>query len=213
MARPTLRAFHRRLLRHYGPLGWWPGDSAFEVIVGAVLTQNTAWANVEKAIANLKRAAVLDLRSIQRLRAPRLAALIRPAGYFNVKARRLQNLVGAIASDWDGDLERMFAAPTEELRAWLLRVNGVGKETADSILCYAGGHPVFVVDAYTRRVLSRHGLIPEEIGYDALQDYCVRRLPEDVAVYNQFHAEIVYVAKDYCRRRPLCRGCPLEDFL
>jgi endonuclease-3 related protein len=208
-----LRAFHRRLLRHYGPLDWWPGNTTFEVIVGAVLTQNTAWANVEKAIANLKRAGVLDLRSIQRLRAPRLAALIRPAGYFNVKARRLQNLVRAIAADWDGDLERMFATPTEELRSWLLAVNGVGNETADSILCYAGDHPVFVVDAYTRRILSRHGLVPQEIDYDALQEYCLRHLPRDVAIFNQFHAEVVYLGKDYCRKRPRCQGCPLEAFL
>jgi endonuclease-3 related protein len=213
MPRPTLRAFHRRLLRHYGPLGWWPGDTAFEVIVGAVLTQNTAWANVEKAIANLKQAGVLELRSIQRLRAPRLAGLIRPAGYFNVKARRLQNLVRAITADWGGDLERMFAAPTEELRSWLLAVNGVGKETADSILCYAGEHPVFVVDAYTRRVLSRHGLVPQEIDYDALQEYCLRHLPQDLALFNQLHAEIVYLGKDYCRKRPRCEGCPLEEFL
>jgi endonuclease-3 related protein len=213
MPRPTLRAFHRRLHRHYGPLGWWPGDTDFEVVVGAVLTQNTAWSNVEKAIANLKRAGVLDLRSIQRLRTRRLAALIRPAGYFNVKARRLHNLVRAIAADWDADLERMFAASTEALRSWLLGVNGVGKETADSILCYAGEHPVFVVDAYTRRILSRHGLVPPEIDYDALQEYCIRHLPRDVALYNQFHAEIVYLGKDYCRKRPHCQGCPLEAFL
>ncbi|MCB0221784.1 MAG: endonuclease III domain-containing protein [Chrysiogenetes bacterium] len=208
---PLLR-YHRALSKHYGPLGWWPGETPLEVMVGAVLVQNTAWTNVEKAIANLKRERLLSLKKLHQISHDELAALIQPAGYFNLKSKRLKSLVGAVMDDWRGDLSRMFAAPTGELRAWLLGVHGVGKETADSILCYAAGHPVFVVDAYTRRILSRHALVDEEIGYDHLQDFCTGQLPQDLATYNEFHAQIVHVGKDYCRSKPRCEGCPLSPF-
>lgn len=214
MAKQTeLLRYHRALSRHYGPLGWWPGETPFEVMVGAVLVQNTAWTNVEKAIANLKNARALSLRALHRISHEKLAQLIRPAGYFNVKAKRLKSLVDAVMEEWRGELETMFAAPTDELRHWLLGVHGVGKETADSILCYAAQHPVFVVDAYTRRILSRHGLVDQKISYDHLQELCTAQLPADLAIYNELHAQIVHVGKDYCRTRPRCKGCPLERFL
>jgi endonuclease-3 related protein len=210
--RSSLRAFHRALSEHYGPLGWWPGETPFEVMVGAVLTQNTAWTNVEQAISRLRDADALSLPAIDAMRQARLARLIRPAGYFNVKARRLKNLVQAVQRDFGGDLGRMFDTPTGPLRRWLLDVNGVGEETADSILCYAGGHAVLVVDTYTRRILSRHGLVSEDIGYAELQAFCTRRLPRALSTYNEFHAQLVYLAKDHCRPRPRCEGCPLEHF-
>ena len=213
-ARTTLMRYHRAMSKRYGPLGWWPGESPFEVMVGAVLVQNTAWKNVEKAIANLKRARKLTLRAIHKLPHAELAALIKPAGYFNVKAKRLQSLVAAVVEQWNGNLDKMFAAPTDELRAWLLGVHGVGKETADSILCYAASHPVFVVDAYTRRVLSRHGLVPEDIGYDALQEFCTAQIPRDLKTCNELHAQIVRTGNNYCRRtNPDCENCPLGEFL
>ena len=209
----TPLALQRALYRHYGPLGWWPGETPFEVMAGAILTQNTAWTNVEKAIANLKAAGKLSPQALHALRADDLARLIRPSGYFRVKARRLKNLTGALTRDFGGDLDALFALPTEKLRAWLLQINGVGKETADSILCYAAGHPVFVVDAYTRRVFHRHGLTPEDAGYDELQAYALSRLPRDIGLYNEFHAGIVHVGKDFCRPTPRCAGCPLEKHL
>ncbi len=208
----SLLSFHERLSEHYGPLGWWPGETPFEVMVGAVLTQNTAWTNVEKAIANLKAERALSLEAIDQMPHGKLARLLRPSGYFRVKATRLKNLVRAVREKF-GSLPRMFKTPTDELRAWLLSVNGVGKETADSILCYAAEHPVFVVDAYTRRVYSRHGFLPPEADYDELQEFSLERLPRDLATYNEFHAQIVNVGKDFCRTRPKCEGCPLEPFL
>ncbi len=210
---PTVTALQRALHRHYGPLGWWPGETPFEVMVGAVLTQNTAWSNVEKAIANLKAAGKLSPQGIHGLRRGELERLLRPSGYFRVKATRLKNLVKALLGGFGGDLDRLFSLPTADLRAWLLQINGVGKETADSILCYAAAHPVFVVDAYTRRVFHRHGLTPEDAGYDQLQEYALARLPRDIQVYNEFHAGIVQVGKDFCRPSPRCRGCPLEKHL
>lgn len=213
MPRPGPKSFHRALSLHFGPLGWWPGETPFEVMVGAVLTQNTAWTNVERAIDNLRGAGALTLAAVHGLRHEALAALIRPAGYLHVKARRLKNLVGMVVERYDGDLDRMLGAPTRELRARLLEVEGVGPETADSILCYAGEHPVFVVDAYTRRILSRHGLVADDVGYDELQAFCTRRLPRDLATYREFHAQLVHVGKDFCRPRPRCDGCPLERFL
>lgn len=210
---PLLAPYHRRLLAHYGPLGWWPAESPFEVMVGAILTQNTAWRNVELALGNLRGEGLLSVEAIRALPRERLAALIRPAGYYNVKAKRLGNFVEALAGEFGGDLEAFFATPTDELRRRLLSINGIGKETADSILCYAADREVFVVDAYTRRILSRHGLTPAEIGYDELQRFCEAHLPRSLEVYNEFHAEIVHVGKDHCRPTPRCEGCPLEGLL
>ncbi len=205
---------HRRLLAAYGPLRWWPAETPLEVCVGAVLTQNTAWAGVERALANLRAAGVLgDARAMLALPEVRLAALIRPSGYFRLKARRLRALLSWIVEKGDGDPVAALAGETMEVRASLLAVHGVGRETADSILLYAGGHPIFVVDAYTRRVLGRHRWFDPEAGYDAIRALFEGALPRDPSLYNQFHAEIVMVGKEFCRPSPRCSGCPLEPML
>jgi len=196
---------------HYGPSGWWPGETPLEVMVGAVLTQNTAWTNVEKAIANLKAASLLDMDALHKTPLDTRAGHLRPSGYYNVKARRLRNLVDMIAASFDGSLDRLFALDADDLRATLLAVNGVGKETADSICCYAAGKLVFVVDAYTRRILSRHGIISGDAGYDDIQDLFENALSPDLDVYRDLHAHLVFIGKDYCRSRtPRCGECPLR---
>jgi len=196
----------------FGYRNWWPGESPFEVCVGAVLTQNTAWRNVVKAINNLKAASVLDLFRIYEMPHGELAELIRPAGYFNVKAARLGNLVRHIVQEHRGDLESLFSLPTQKLREELLSINGVGKETADSIILYAANQPIFVVDAYTKRVLHRHGLITEKSDYDEVQELFHSNLPPDTALFNDFHAQFVAVGHHYCKRTPLCDQCPLGKF-
>jgi endonuclease III related protein len=206
-------AMYRQLLRTYGPQRWWPGETAFEVIVGAILTQNTAWQNVEKAIARLKHAHLLTPRALRRVSEKRLASLIRPSGYFNIKAKRLKSFIRFLFIDYRGSLDAMFKESLEILRERLIRVKGIGPETADSILLYAGGYPTFVVDAYTRRVFSRHGLVPEEIRYEALKRFFMTNLPPDSALFNEYHALIVKVGKDRCKKVPLCTNCPLELFL
>lgn len=170
-------------------------------MVGAVLTQNTAWTNVEKAIANLKTASLLDMDALHKTPLDTLAGHLRPSGYYNIKARRLRNLVDMIAASFDGSLDRLFALDADDLRATLLAVNGVGKETADSICCYAAGKLVFVVDAYTRRILSRHGIISGDAGYDDIQDLFENALSPDLDVYRDLHAHLVFIGKDYCRSR------------
>ncbi len=207
-----LRAMYDALRNRYGPQHWWPARTPFEVVVGAVLTQNTNWTNVEKAIARLADAAALDPHAIDGMEPARLAELIRPAGYFNVKARRLKNLVGWMVAEFDGDIERMRSEPPGTMRRRLLAVNGVGRETADSILLYALGHPRFVVDAYTFRVAARHGLIAAPADYDELQAVFEDRLESDAALFNEYHALLVRVGKEQCRPRARCQGCPLERF-
>jgi endonuclease-3 related protein len=202
-----------RLLMRFGPQHWWPGDSPLEVMVGAVLTQNTAWPNVEKAIRGLKEKGDLSLGCLLRIPEETLAELIRPCGYFRIKARRLRNLLTLAAQRGKGDLEAFLSLPTGELREALLSVSGIGPETADSILLYAAGRPVFVVDAYTRRVLSRHGWIPPEAKYDEVQALFMERLPRDSFLYNEYHALFVALGKRHCRPTPRCYGCPLEDLL
>lgn len=203
-----LRALHDRLLARYGPQHWWPGDSPFEIMVGAVLTQNTAWTNVERAIDNLRRADALDPARILQLPSERLAELLRPSGYFNVKASRLKHFCAWYleAGGWDALRER----ETQDLRAALLAVHGIGPETADDILLYAFERPVFVIDAYTRRLFARQGLIAGDEGYEVLRRACERALGEDVALYNEFHALIVAHAKAHCRPRPVCTACPVR---
>ncbi len=202
------------LFKAYGPQYWWPGDTPFEVMVGAVLTQNTAWSNVEKAIANLKCEGVLTPRGIGRLRQQRLAALIRPSGYFNIKARRLKSLVDLILAGYGGSVRRMLGDEPSALRSNLLAVNGVGPETADSILLYAAGRPVFAVDAYTRRIFTRHGFLSEEEGYDDFQRFFMKHLPADTALFNEYHALIVRAGKECCRKsKPVCAVCSLGRFL
>jgi endonuclease-3 related protein len=206
-----LTHLYQRLYDHFGPQRWWPGDTPFEVILGAVLTQNTNWANVEKAIDNLKGAGLLSYSRLSELPGGLLAEYIRPAGYYNIKAGRLLNLFAMIRDRYDGSVEALLAEETGELRQALLSVKGIGPETADSIVLYAAGRPVFVVDAYTYRILLRHDLIGEEAGYDEIQELFMDNLAPDASLYNEFHALLVRAGKEYCRKSaPRCRGCPLE---
>jgi endonuclease III related protein len=208
-----LHQYYRRLLRAYGPQSWWPADSPFEVIVGAILTQNTNWRNVERAILNLKRQGLMSPEALRKASRRGLAAVIRPSGYFNIKAGRLKSFVRFLMDQYKGDLDRMFGEPTNVLRRRLLKVRGIGPETADSILLYAGGHPVFVIDAYTRRVLGRHRLVSPRATYGDLQTYIMSHLYPDATEFNEYHALLVKVGKEHCGRKPTCSGCPLEDFL
>lgn len=200
------------LLDHFSPQNWWPGETSFEVMVGAVLTQNTNWKNVEKAMANLKKEDVLTFKSLHAMPLSRLAEQIRPAGYYNIKAKRLRNLTTFIQERYGGDLEAMLRADTGSLREGLLSIKGIGPETADSILLYAANQPVFVIDAYTYRILSRHGMAGEEATYDELQSLFMDHLPDDPGLFNEFHALVVRTGKDFCRKTPLCRDCPLRSW-
>ena len=201
------------LLDHFGPQGWWPGETPFEVMVGAVLTQNTNWTNVSKAIANLKGEDLLSFAKLRDLPVDVLAEKIKPAGYFNLKAARLKNLLNFVAKEYGSSLEEMFAVDRYTLRDEILTVKGIGPETADSILLYAGQKPVFVVDAYTHRIFARHNVIAEEDGYHEIQEYFALSLPEDVALFNEYHALIVRLGKEFCKKsKPLCSQCPLGEF-
>jgi endonuclease-3 related protein len=208
--RQRLMRLYDLMFRAYGPQHWWPARTRFEVVVGAVLTQNTAWTNVEKAVARLRAAGALRPAALAALPRPRLAALIRPAGYYNIKAKRLQNLLRYLRRRCGLRLPRLFRAGPEALRRELLGVNGIGPETADSILLYAGDIPVFVVDAYTRRILARHGILRPDAGYDETQALFTAHLPVDVSLFNEYHALLVMVGKDYCRSVPRCEICPLR---
>jgi endonuclease-3 related protein len=208
-----LRKYFDVLLAHYGPPKWWPADSPFEVMVGAILTQNTSWKNVEKAIRNLKVYGLLDARKIQELDQDTLAMAIKPAGTYNLKAARLKGFVAWFLERFGGDVERMKEATPDRLREELLEVKGIGPETADAILLYALGMPVFVVDAYTHRLLTRHELAMDEATYEDLKEYFERNLPRDAKLYSDFHALVVAVGKDFCRAKARCEECPLRSFL
>lgn len=203
---------YRLLLRHFGPQDWWPGETALEVMVGAVLTQNTNWSNVEKAISNLKKNHLMSLMALSTLSLPELAESIRPAGYFNVKAGRLKNLVRFVFERYDGSLPRLLNEETRALRENLLGVKGIGPETADSILLYAAKRPVFVVDAYTYRILNRHAMADDQVEYHELQAYFLDHLPPNASLFNEFHALLVRTGKMYCRKKPLCGSCPLGEW-
>ena len=209
LTRRELLAIYRRLHRRFGPRQWWPAETPFEVVVGAVLTQNTAWTNVERAIANLKQARALTPERLLTAPAARVARWIRPAGYFNLKARRLR----AVVAWWRRAHPRAVRRrPLQSLRQELLGVYGVGPETADSILLYALGRPSFVVDAYTKRIFARHGWVRWAAGYEELQRTFTRALPARVPLYNEYHALLVELGKTFCRaRRPNCQACPLRD--
>lgn len=193
-----------------GPQGWWPGRTRFEVIVGAILTQNTSWANVARAIQRLRRERALTPQALAALPRARLAQLIRSSGYYNVKAGRVKRFLGFLQDRYGLSLSRMFARRPSSLRKELLAVPGIGPETADSILLYAGGVPIFVVDAYTQRILSRHGLIGLDATYDEIQALFMGALPPNAAHYNEYHALLVAVGKIYCRPIPRCAACPLR---
>jgi len=212
--RKQLMAMYRALFRAYGPQHWWPGDTPFEVVVGAILTQNTAWINVEQAIKNLKRERLLSPARLREVAPRRLALLIRPSGYERSQANRLVNLMDFLAGRYRGSLARMLRDDPGELRKGLLLVNGIGPETADSIILYAAGKPVFVVDAYTKRIFTRHGLVSERAGYDDVQQLFMGSLPGDAGLFNEYHALLVKVGKLHCKKRaPRCPGCPLEPFM
>jgi len=199
------------LYQHFGPQHWWPAETPFEITVGAILTQNTAWKNVEKAISNLKKAGFLEPKALYKLPLPYLAELIRPVGFFNLKAKRLKNFLEFLFKEYEGDLDRMFQEDTTTLREKLLKIRGIGPETADSILLYAGSKPTFVVDAYTKRIFSRHNLISEEADYEEIRSFFMDHLPENVALFNEYHALLVVLGKTYCRPKPLCEKCVLKE--
>jgi endonuclease III related protein len=237
-----IRDYYQTLYQAWGPQHWWPARSRFEVIVGAYLTQNTSWKNVETALRNLHSAHALSLSAIRRIPIAKLEGLIRPAGYFRQKAARLKTLVAFVDRQYGGSLSRMFAQPTEKLREELLQLNGVGPETADSILLYAGQHEVFVVDAYARRILARHGILPENAAYEEIRSLFERALSATMTVssatpvqplpahepspmsslersptaqvYNDMHGLIVAAGKRFClKSKPQCESCPLQEFL
>lgn len=202
---------YERLYERFGPQGWWPGDTVIEIMVGAVLTQNTSWGNVEKALTNLAVNGLLEFEALQACSIDEISCHIRPSGYYNVKAKRLKNLLTMIEREYGGSLESFIADEWRVARQKLLAVNGIGPETADSILLYCGGHPAFVVDMYTYRVFSRHNMIEEESDYGGIQAAFVMNLPEDVQLFNEYHALIVKVASTYCKKtKPLCGSCPLQ---
>jgi endonuclease III related protein len=207
-----LQDIYDRLLDHFGPQQWWPADSAFEVMVGAVLTQNTNWQNVTVAIERLRQGDFLSFERLSAISETELAELIRPSGYYNVKARRLLNLLQMIAESYDGSLQRLLDDEISMAREKLLAVTGIGEETADSILLYACGQPIFVVDAYTYRICSRHQLIGEECDYQSLQELFMDNLPRDALFFNEYHALLVMTGKHYCKKKvPLCEQCPLRE--
>ena len=208
-----IEEIYHQLSGFYGPLHWWPGETAFEIIIGAILTQNTSWSNVEKAITNLKKYNLLQPAAIYQLNHDELANLIRPAGYYNIKAKRIRAFLQFLVENYSGSLETMFDQPLAKLRTELLKVKGIGEETADSILLYAGQKLTFVVDNYTRRIFSRHGMIQENLPYSSIQAQITNNLKENVQVYNEFHAQIVMIGKTYCKRRqPDCQSCPLNIY-
>ncbi len=210
MIREQLMEIYQTLSGHFGPQHWWPGETQIEIIVGAILTQNTNWGNVEKAIANLKVAGVLNPEELHRLEISELAQLIRPAGYYNVKAKRLKNFINWLFDEYDGQITDLDGTGTLQLRSELLTITGIGCETADSILLYALQRLVFVVDAYTARIAARHELIEPGADYEQLRELFQSNLPEDMQLFNEYHALLVRTGKQYCRPSPKCSGCPLE---
>jgi endonuclease-3 related protein len=210
-AAERLQTIYTRMYEQLGSQHWWPGETPFEVMVGAILTQNTSWKNVERAIENLKGVGLLSLEALSALPPGLLAEYIRPAGYYNIKAVRLQNLLTFINVEHGGDLQAFLGQPLPTLREQLLSVKGVGPETADSILLYAANLPIFVVDTYTHRILSRHQLIDEDFGYLEIQELFMDTLACDTQLYNEYHALLVRVGNVYCKKKnPNCAACPLQ---
>jgi endonuclease-3 related protein len=207
----VLLNIYRRLLAHFGPQHWWPAQEPFEVIVGAILTQSAAWGNVEKAIANLRTVKALSPRTLRQLSLSKLTKLVHPCGYYNAKALKLKSFVFWLGNHYDDDLDRLFANNTDDLRQQLLSIHGIGQETADSILLYAANKPIFVIDAYTRRIINRIGLAPEKDSYAAYQAWFMEYLAPDTGLFNEYHALLVRQGKNVCRRRPLCPQCCLND--
>lgn len=210
--RERINNIYRLLYEKYGPQGWWPGDSGLECILGAILTQNTSWNNVEKAIHNLKNLDLISVEKLNQLRTDELAELIRPSGYYNQKAIKIKNFIIFLSENYQGKLENMLEEEAWVLRNKLLQIKGIGPETADSILLYSANKPIFVIDAYTHRIFSRHALVPEQTNYNEMQEIFMDSLEKNVELFNEYHALIVKVGKEHCKKqKPICTGCPLES--
>lgn len=210
----TLRQYYDTLLERLGPQGWWPARTRLEVILGAILVQNTSWTNAALALKRLREAGLLKLSRLQQASPARLESCVRPAGFYRQKAAAIRSFLDGLERFSDGSLARLFALPAAEVRGELLRIKGLGSETVDAILLYAGRQPFFVADAYTRRILSRHGLVPPAARYDEAQEFLHRSLPSDPSLFNEFHALLVEAGKRFCKRRePNCEACPLGEFL
>ena len=210
-SRELILEIYKRLLERYSKQDWWPSESRFEVIVGAILTQNTNWRNVEKAIENLKNANILTAEKMYQCDSQTLAELIRPSGYYNIKTKRIKNFLKWLFENYDGEIEALEPLETSYLKEELLSINGIGNETADSILLYGLEKPTFIVDSYTARMLGRHGLIDSYCGYDDIKELFEGNLDKDAKLYNEYHALIVTLGKEHCKKRPICDGCPLES--
>ena len=209
--REALTNIYKLLYRRFGPRHWWPGETKLQIIIGAILTQNTAWGNVEKAIKNLKKERALTVKRLSRISEKKLAKLIRPAGYYNIKSRRIKSFLVFLNEAYKGNINRMFKTRTKVLRGELLDVKGIGPETADSILLYAGEKPVFVVDSYTNRIFSRHCYIQKDADYSEVQGFFEKNLKRNRALFNEFHALIVELGKNICKStKPLCKMCPIR---
>lgn len=204
-----LMSIYYKLYSYYGHQGWWPADSPFEVAIGAILTQNTNWSNVEKAINNLKKDGCLNPESLRQIPLNRLSELIKPSGYYNIKAKRLKAFIDFLYDYAHGNIEMLKEMETNSIRQLLLMTYGIGPETADSILLYALGKPVFVIDAYTKRVLLRHNILQNNATYEECQNLFHMELEQDVQLYNEYHALFVRLGKDFCKPKPLCNKCPL----
>ena len=206
-----LLSIYHQLMAHYGPQYWWPAKEPFEVIVGAILTQSAAWSNVEKAIASLKSAGALSPKALRWLPLSQVAALIYPCGYYNAKAVKLKSFAHWLGEYYEDDLSKLFASDTDYLRQQLLSIHGIGQETADSVILYAAGKSIFVIDAYTRRIVDRIGLAPDRSSYAAYQTLFMDNLPTDAKLFNEYHALLVRLGKSVCRNHPLCRECCLNN--
>lgn len=208
-----LLSIFNTLLQTFGKRHWWPGETALEILVGAVLTQNTSWKNVEKAIANLKRHNALNIDKLYRMDRAELARIIMPSGFYNIKSNRLKNIINIIYNDYDSNILNLYTIDVWNTRDKLLAIKGIGKETADSIILYALNKPIFVIDAYTKRFLQNHKLYSGQTDYDSLQKYFMENLPADTYLFNEFHALIVYLCQNFCKKIPDCHRCPLKDDL
>ena len=211
MISEQLTEIYQLLFDRFGPQHWWPGQTQFEIITGAILTQNTNWTNVEKAITNLKSADRLTPKKLHHLDVSQLAELIRPAGYYNIKAKRLKNFINWLFDNYNGKPTSLETIDTDQLRTELLAINGIGRETADSILLYAFERPIYVVDAYTARIAFRHQLIQPDAGYEQLRELFQSNLPQDTKLFNEYHALLVRAGKEFCKPKAKCPGCPLEE--
>ena len=209
----AVKKIYKKLFSSFGPQKWWPAKTRLEVIVGAILVQNTNWSNAKKAIANLRKYDLLSIEGLKSISTRQLSLLIKPSGYFRVKTKRLKNFIHFLFEEFDGDLNKVAKEKTQILRKKLLSVNGIGPETADSIILYAFNKPIFVVDAYTRRIFSRHKFAKSTDDYQTLQNLFSESLDFDVTIFNEYHALIVYLGKTFCKsKKPLCKECPLKEF-